>query len=124
MSKGGAMPGAGRPKGSLNKTTIERMAAKRHAISRIVKNTDKLLNAQLDKALGEKFLMVKRVEGSGAKQRTWHEVVDDPNTIIEYLVRRLTDNRVAVLRVRQLHVCTVLILLETLRQYERIFVLL
>ncbi len=84
---GGARRGAGRPRGSMNARSIERMQAKRHIIGRIISNADKIFNAQLDKAIGEKFLMVKITErGSrGGVIREYHEIVDDPQTIIEYL---------------------------------------
>jgi hypothetical protein len=60
---------------------------KRHFVERILKNTDRLFNAQLDKAIGEKFLMVKITERGpkGAIRREYHEIVDNPQTILEYL---------------------------------------
>lgn len=91
-SHGGARPGAGRRPGSMNKKTLERMAQKRRLVQRIVANTDKIFNAQLDKAIGEKYLMVKITEyatkkdGSrGAIKRQYHEIVTDPHVIIAYL---------------------------------------
>lgn len=87
MAKGGAREGAGRKPGKANQSTLERMAAKRRLVQRVIKSTDKLFNAQLDKAIGEKHLMVKRTERSsrGAVIRQWHEIVESPETIIAFL---------------------------------------
>ncbi|MBI5117580.1 hypothetical protein HZA56_13975 [Candidatus Poribacteria bacterium] len=78
---------AGRPKGAASKRTIERMTAKRRLVERVVANTDRLFNAQLDKAIGEKYLMVKITErgARGAIKREYHEIVTDPEDIIRFL---------------------------------------
>lgn len=83
----GEHPGVGRPKGSMNKSTRERMIAKRRFVNRVIRSSDKLFNAQLDKAIGEKYLMVKITERTprGAVRREYHEIVDDPKVILEYL---------------------------------------
>jgi hypothetical protein len=78
---GGARPGAGRPKGGMNEDTKIRMIAKKHFIDRVAKNTDKLFNAQLNKAIGETYLM--RVTTIGKVKET--EVVTNQETIKAYL---------------------------------------
>lgn len=87
MSKGGAREGAGRKPGEVTERTLKRLQAKRQLINRTIKNTNRLFNAQLDKAIGEKFLIVKITERGtkGGVQRVYHEVVEDPETIIAYL---------------------------------------
>jgi len=82
---GGARPGAGRPKGGMNESTKIRMAAKQEFQRRVVTMSDQLFNAQYDLAIGEKFLLVKRVEGEGRNRKTWIETVTDLQTIKEYL---------------------------------------
>lgn len=82
---GGARDGAGRPKGSMNSDSKERMKVKAAFIQRVNKNADRLFNAQFDLAIGEKYLMVKRVEGEGKNRKTWVEVVTDVETIKDYL---------------------------------------
>lgn len=90
---GGARPGAGRPKGKANPATIERSKVKEAVLDRIHLNADKLLNAQMNKALGETYLMHKFTIGTGSKQRTETEIVTDPETIKDYLDDQLdTDN--------------------------------
>ena len=82
---GGARPGAGRPKGGMNEATKVRMAAKQEFQRRVVAMSDHLFNAQYDLAIGEKFLLVKRVEGEGKNRKTWIEMVTDIETIKAYL---------------------------------------
>jgi hypothetical protein len=82
---GGKRPGAGRRVGAKNKATLEKLAQKKLLEQRVMANLDRLINAQLDLALGEKFLMVKRVSGSGKDRKTWVEVVTDTDTIKDYL---------------------------------------
>lgn len=84
---GGAREGAGRRKGGMNKDTEMRAATKQAMIDRIHGNVDILLNAQFNKALGETYLMVKRTErdSKGKVLRIYHEVVEDKQTIIDYL---------------------------------------
>lgn len=84
-SWGGKREGAGRPKGSMNEATQQRMAVKAAFIERVNKNADRLFNAQFDLAVGEKYLMVKRVEGEGNRRKTWVEIVTDVETIKAYL---------------------------------------
>ena len=82
---GGARPGAGRPPGSMNSDKIERMKIKEAFIERINRHADHLFNAQYDLAIGEKYLMVKKTTGHGKNRKTWIEVVEDIETIKEYL---------------------------------------
>lgn len=82
---GGVRPGAGRPKGSMNEATKVRMAAKIEFQRRVARHADELFHSQFDLAKGEKYLMVKRVEGEGNKRKTWVEVVTDVQTIKDYL---------------------------------------
>lgn len=82
---GGKREGAGRREGSMNKATAETKAAKKAFISRVNANVDKLFNAQLDLAIGEKYLMVVRTIGKGAKARRETSVVESPDLIKQYL---------------------------------------
>lgn len=82
---GGAREGAGRPKGTENQDTKIRRAAEATFKDRVARNVDRLFNSQLDAALGEKFLFVKRTIGEGAKKRTETEIVKDPEIIKAYL---------------------------------------
>lgn len=89
--RGGARPGAGHPKGKKTERVIEREAALRAFRDRVAKNADKLFNAQADLAVGEKYLMVIRTVGTGAKQRRETSVVTDPELIKQYLDEDLED---------------------------------
>lgn len=83
---GGAREGAGRPKGSENEDTKRRRLASSLFKDRVAKHANKLFNAQLDKAVGEKFLFVKRTINAGKKnERTETEIVTDPEIIKQYL---------------------------------------
>ncbi|HEU5187937.1 MAG TPA: hypothetical protein VFT87_05560 [Candidatus Saccharimonadales bacterium] len=84
-SWGGARPGAGRPEGSMNPETKERMRVKAAYIERVNKHADDLFNAQYALAVGEHYLMVKKSSGAGKDRKTWVEVVSDPETIKDYL---------------------------------------
>lgn len=82
---GGARPNAGRPLHSKNPETIEREAVKKVFQDRVAKNADKLFNAQLDLAIGEKYLMVITTTGQGSKQKRETTVVTDIETIKQFL---------------------------------------
>lgn len=84
---GGARPGAGRKKGGMNYTTKKRLAIRKAFEDRIHHNADVLLNAALNKALGETYLICKVTErdSKGKVLRVYHETVTDPRTIIDYL---------------------------------------
>lgn len=92
--RGGARKGAGRPKGSMDKSTKERLAIRKRFEDRIHHNADVLLNAALNKALGETYLMKKVTErdSKGKVLRVYHEVVTDQQTIIDYLDGELEGN--------------------------------
>ena len=60
------------------------MEVKRKFVERVNKAADRLFNAQLDIALGEKFLMV-RIPINDEKSKYKTEVVTDPEIIAEYL---------------------------------------
>ena len=79
-------PQRGGNKGWKAPQTIERLAAKRHMLQRIAQSTDALLNAQLNKAFGETFLMVRVTTGKGKTLKTKTEVVTDTETIKDYLI--------------------------------------
>jgi hypothetical protein len=82
---GGARPGSGRPKGSMNYKTKKRLAIKQAFENRILHSADILLSAALNKALGESYLYHRHKVGSGNKERTETEIVTDPQTIKDYL---------------------------------------
>jgi hypothetical protein len=82
---GGPRPNSGRPKGSMNSATREMKEARKIFIDRVNKNTDKIFNAQLDLAIGEKYLMVVKQVGKGAKARRETEIVTDTDLIKQYL---------------------------------------
>ena len=82
---GGKRPGAGRPKHSKNPETIEREEALKQFKDRVAKSVEKIFNSQLDLAVGEKYLFVIRTTGKGAKQRRETSIVEDPETIRQYL---------------------------------------
>jgi hypothetical protein len=82
---GGARPGAGRPKGSMNDSTKTRMVAKQEFISRVAKNANRLFNAQFTKAVGEQFLMVRYTTGSGKDKKTHVDQVTDPELIKQFI---------------------------------------
>jgi len=84
-SWGGAREGAGRPKGSENEDTKIRRVAEQNFKTRVANQVDRIFNSQLDLAIGEKYLMVKRVEGEGKNRRTWVEVVTDLETIKQFI---------------------------------------
>lgn len=82
---GGVRPGAGRPKGSVAKSTRTALEAKNRFIERVHKNVDTLFDAQLALAKGEQYLFVKYHVGEGKNQKTIVDVVEDRETIADYL---------------------------------------
>lgn len=82
---GGKRKGAGRRPGSKNKKTLEKEAIKQKMEQRVMQNIDKLINAQFDLATGEKYLMVTRTIGRGAKARRETEIITDPKLIKKFL---------------------------------------
>lgn len=81
---GGARPGAGHPKGKQTAKVLERLEAAKVFKDRVAKNVDRLFNAQIDLAVGEKYLMVVRTVGKGAKARRETVIITDVEKIKEY----------------------------------------
>lgn len=82
---GGKRNGAGRRAGSKNKTTIEREVIKQALIDRIHTNADRLITAQMNKAMGETYLMVQHTIGTGVRQKRETEIVTNPETIKQFI---------------------------------------
>jgi hypothetical protein len=83
---GGARPGAGRPKGSMNAKTKEKMAVKKEFEDRVAHHAHELFNAQVTLAKGTQFL-IKRIRIKTAKGFRWtpYERVTDPEEMVAYL---------------------------------------
>ena len=81
--KGGAMPGAGRPKGRLNQSTLEAMAVKREYQDKIRRNADKLFTAQMSLASGVQMLFVIHTDSKGVRRKP--EMITDPDLIARFL---------------------------------------
>lgn len=82
---GGARVGAGHPKGKKTQKVLDREAASKVYKERVAKHADDLFHAQLDLAIGEKFLFVKTVTGTGKERKTTIEVVTDTEVIKQFL---------------------------------------
>lgn len=84
---GGARKGAGMPKGMTTKKVLEQRAVNESFRQRVLKHADRLFNAQLNLAVGEQVLMVKVTETDtkGRVTRTYHEQVDNAETIQQFL---------------------------------------
>lgn len=84
---GGARPGAGRPKGSKNKETLEIDKARRALRERIMRNLEPIITAQLALAKGVSY--VYRIEKTYDKKdkltKVEHVLVEDPYEIKEFL---------------------------------------
>ena len=65
MAKGGKRPGAGRPKGSLTKVTIEKRKTEEAMTLRILGAVDRLINSQLTLAEGTSFLPLEAGSNNG-----------------------------------------------------------
>lgn len=78
----------------MDKSKKERLAIRKRFEDRIHHNADVLLNAALNKALGETYLMRKVTErdSKGKVLRVYHETVTDQKTIIDYLDGELEGN--------------------------------
>lgn len=81
--KGGAQPGAGRPKGRVNQSTLDAMAVKKKYQERIRKNADRLFNAQFSLATGTQMLFVIHTDSKGRRGKP--ELVTDPDLISRFL---------------------------------------
>lgn len=82
---GGVRSGSGRKRGKVSDANQAVLEAKKHFIRRVAKNTDKLFNAQLNKAVGETYLMWEHTIGRGKNGKNVVEIVTDPNTIRDFL---------------------------------------
>lgn len=79
--------GGGMPAGHVSERTKIIRDQKLYLQERIAKNADKLLNAQLNIALGQTMLFVKITErdGKGNVKRVYHERITSEEYIKEYL---------------------------------------
>lgn len=87
MPVGGKRPGAGRPKGSKNKATMEKEAAREALRVIVTREMEDMTAAQIAAAKGLKFL-VKRNKAGGKFEIVTEEQVksglfDDPSVVIE-----------------------------------------
>jgi len=92
VQRGGKRPNAGRPRGSKNKLTKKAKIHEKTVKERILKNTDKLLNAQISLAQGEQFLYEIKMRNVGGRRKAVHTLVTDPKKIQEYLDDELDEN--------------------------------
>jgi hypothetical protein len=82
MPKGGKRPGAGRPKGAKDAVTYTKVAVAKAIHQRVMQNADKIVNAQLTKALGSVMVFeVVEVKGKDGKPKVEHVLVRDPDKI-------------------------------------------
>lgn len=80
--KGGKQPGAGRPKGSQNKSTLEKQKVLEAFNQRVMAKADALFNAQLMLAVGSmKVFRIDETEGENSKTKKEHVHVTDPDEI-------------------------------------------
>lgn len=80
---GGAREGAGRPKGSMNASSKERMKIKQALQERIAQHVDRLFNAQMTLAEGATMLFrVEKTEDGVAKKP---ELITDEDTIKRFI---------------------------------------
>ena len=61
MAKGGARPGAGRPKGSFAKSTLDAIAVKQHLIEQYQKNAEAIHFALIDSAASGDIQAIKEL---------------------------------------------------------------
>lgn len=85
MPKGGRQPGAGRPVGSKNKSTLEKQAAEKELHNRILGSVDRLFNAQLSLAQGVSHVYRIDEVGEGKQKKREHNLVTDPDEIKSFL---------------------------------------
>lgn len=80
--KGGRQPGAGRPKGSQNKATLERRKVLEAFNQRVMAKADALFNAQLTLAVGSvKVFRIDETEGDNGKKKREHVHITDADEI-------------------------------------------
>lgn len=85
MPKGGARPGAGRPKGKLSEEARERQRVELHLQRRRFRAADKVFNAQLSIALGSTYVYEIVETGEGKNKKREHVLVTDPERIRQFL---------------------------------------
>lgn len=83
--RGGARKGSGRKKGQIDKTTLERLHVLMAYKQRILKNADKLFNAQNALAQGVTYLYRVDETGEGKNKKREHILVTEPDEIKEVL---------------------------------------
>ena len=83
MSKGGAMPGAGRPKGALNESTKQNLKVQKTLRAKILKSAGKLYRSQMALAGGCSFLYKIEIQKKGGKSKPI--LVEDAKTIEAFL---------------------------------------
>jgi hypothetical protein len=81
--KGGAQPGAGRPKGKLNKSTVQAMAVKREYLEKVRNNADRLFNAQMNLAEGVTMLFKVEKDDKGNSKKP--ELVTSQDEISQFI---------------------------------------
>ena len=84
--KRGNKPGNNGRRGYRAPKTLERLVSKKLMVQRIVQATDSILNAQLNKARGETFLMVRGHTGKGRDRKAFTEIVTSLELIKEYVI--------------------------------------
>lgn len=82
-SWGGARPGAGRPTGKQNASTMERAAIKKAFEERVAANADRLFNFQMTLAQGVTYLFRIHTDEKGNKSKP--ELVESQAEISAYL---------------------------------------
>ncbi|MEK6281861.1 MAG: hypothetical protein AABN95_16025 [Acidobacteriota bacterium] len=82
MARGGKREGAGKPRGSKNKATLEKQKVAEAFNQRVMVKADALFNAQLLLALGSmKVFRIDETEGEKGKTKREHVHVTDPHEI-------------------------------------------
>ena len=81
--KGGKMPGAGRPKGKLNQSTLDKLKVGKEVEQRILKNVEKIFNKQMMLVEGCSYLYRIDQDEKGKKKPA--ELVTDAEEIRMYL---------------------------------------
>lgn len=91
-NRGGAREGAGRPKGSLDKKTIEEKEALEKFKARVRMRVNRLFNAQASLAEGLQYMIrIETTKDSKGKEIKKHVRVTDPDEMIRALDEGLGD---------------------------------
>lgn len=93
MAKGGARPGAGRPKGRKDNATLEREKVEAAIRQRIMRTADKLITSQMNLAKGVQMLfkIETTYDKNGNEKKSKPQLVDDQKEIEEYLAGERDD---------------------------------